>query len=303
MPEYNISRVPNDWFKGAHTHGEEVLKEQEEVYYIKGEPCQPDSNGYGCYTWYEGIPFPRKSAYDQDFLAYVNIIKRITLGLVRVVGSKEIILPAIGFAILPWSKKLNLINKFLLEWHRMAEFTMRPAMWKDEKRWCPVVREWQKFILIFLKDLGIKSNYDDLDLPKALGEDSGTIIENDDSYRYRIQDIFGEIDLQRLNENPSKEVRRVFDIYKQREHGGIDDKFEAIVRSLTLALRIPKIRRSFLFAIDKVDLQKLALDESDKYWAFKKTNYNFCGMNNAQKEFYFNNIHRGVPPPSVLLRS
>lgn len=102
------------------------------------------------------------------------------------------------------------------------------------------------------------------------------ILEFDDAYRFRLQDLLGELNKQNLILNPRKELKRLIDLGIQREHWeGVQGKFKSWKKLINL---IPKkILNKIVLVLLELDMDKVKLDESDMDWAVDKP-YDFGGV-------------------------
>lgn len=96
--------------------------------------------------------------------------------------------------------------------------------------------------------------------------------EFDDAYRFRGQDMLGELKKENLN-NPRKELKRLLDIAIRRE-GYVDlkDKYRRLKLLLDLVPR--KYLKKVGHVLEELNLDLIRLDEDDLEWA-KPKNYNY----------------------------
>ena len=102
----------------------------------------------------------------------------------------------------------------------------------------------------------------------------------DDAYRYRLQDIFGEINLVALRRHPRRELRRVLKLAMEREmdHDAnrwlMQPKYLAVIS--LVSLMPPSWVKWIVNLLLRMDMSKVVLDEDDLSWAQYKQ-YNFRG--------------------------
>ena len=111
--------------------------------------------------------------------------------------------------------------------------------------------------------------------------------EFDNSYRYRGQDIFGEMDIKAFKKNPRKEVCRLLDILYEREWGpekqgdpdmGIWGKWKRIRKLTPIVFLIFRKELQPIFEIiQEADLEEFKLDEGDLYLCAVRPDYKFQG--------------------------
>lgn len=135
------------------------------------------------------------------------------------------------------------------------------------------------FIINFLVKLGAWYS-----TGNKTGKILGTVLEYEEIYRFRGQDIFTAINIEWLIENPRKELKRVSVLYFQREKfidtgrdSDVGRKFKHIFTILSLALLIPKVKKAFIYAVKQAKWEKLRMDKVDIYWALLYPNYDYFG--------------------------
>lgn len=119
----------------------------------------------------------------------------------------------------------------------------------------------------------------------------GMFLECDDSYRYRVQDILGELQKEKFYKNPSKELGRLFyvlhergysDVRKTRResaHDGVAERVAPLVIGLRAALFLfPSWKRVAKRFIVEIDLEKVRLDEGDRYHCMVRPDYKYGGI-------------------------
>jgi len=93
-------------------------------------------------------------------------------------------------------------------------------------------------------------------------------MEFDNSYRYRVQDIFGQMNQGEIRKNPKKEILRLLKIGEKREHEGMKKKWKDLHTLFRIAFTLrpswAKIVGRFLYGID------IKLDEEDMYHCRKR---------------------------------
>lgn len=100
--------------------------------------------------------------------------------------------------------------------------------------------------------------------------------ENDDHYRFLMQDLLSALDKESLKKNPKKELKRLLDLGMSRSHfEGVKKKLGDLKKLLTFVpsrfLRIPTQ------VIQELNMDKIRLDSEDMEWAEDKP-YDFGGV-------------------------
>lgn len=233
--------------------------------YSLGEPLGLAKTKTGSLgTWFQGHPFPRKTFIYNGVIQPNNKAKRITLSL-----------------FLPFASLKNglkaFLNSYIYNYTRLIDSIYADC---DQIPYLhyPYYSEFSKalwdFIYLFLRKLGIKS-----EIAYRFGLQLATMIEYDDAYKVRLQDITNEIDFKK---NLRKEILRVLELYRQRDTFEEDNDAHAGGRIMKIAklgsflLYIPKVKKAFQFAIENINTEWLKLDDWDYYWTLNRGDYN-CG--------------------------
>lgn len=108
------------------------------------------------------------------------------------------------------------------------------------------------------------------------------ILEYDDAYRYTLQDVLPEFNKDAARKDIVKEIKKMLDLALQRDHRGLFIKFSQI-RKMLFLLNLKKdmremVERFFL----EIDLDKIKMDEDDKYHCKYKDNYNWDHVDNFE---------------------
>jgi len=106
-----------------------------------------------------------------------------------------------------------------------------------------------------------------------LGELIANILEYDNAYRLRFQDLFSEATKESLAAQPIREILRLLAINKRRDLPDVHAKLKYAAYFLILVLLWPPFRSQFKKAINQSNFTNLQLDESDDYWLKIRTDY------------------------------
>ena len=253
--EYRVSTSPK-----------EVLKENpiqpEQVYtYTTNKPLEYIPY-VGILTHIDGATYPRKGNPLPLSVHFINIIKQL---IKETLKHKFLILFVNKEKLL---RSFNtLVNKMFSPLLLGEEF--RPK----EEYLCKASFSLMMTIDTFLTSLNMSK-----DVSREFAYNFALLVEYDDAYRYRMQDIISESSLYELKTNPRKEVKRLLSILHKRESpgDGTAGKITNLISPLLLLLLIPRFRNAFIrsapFIID------CKYDDSDRYWAcLKGDNYKFTG--------------------------
>ncbi len=125
-----------------------------------------------------------------------------------------------------------------------------------------------------------------------VGKVIATAIEYEEPYRWRLGDLFGEIQKDNLLKNPRKEITRILQLYITREKMNGDDravsqKFIRAFKFLSYLLLVPKIKTAFLYSVSTTDFEQMKLDQYDTYHALLYPSYDFFGQPEATRRKWF----------------
>lgn len=229
----------------------------------------------GLATWFQGHPFPRKTFIYAGITEPNNKAKRITLSL---------FLP---FASIKSGVKAFL-NSYLFNYNRLVDsiyYDCEQVPYLHYQYYSEFGKALWDFIYLFLRKLGITDS-----VAYKTGLQIVTMIEYDDAYRVRLQDLTNEITKDDLLRNPRKELLRILELYKQRDsfeenneaHHGV--RITKMAKMLSLLLYIPKVRKAFNFAIENINFEWLKLDEWDYYWTLNRADYKCGGKDFEQRK-------------------
>ena len=104
--------------------------------------------------------------------------------------------------------------------------------------------------------------------------------EFDDFYRYPLQEALGEINIQALRKNRTKELLRILEIMRNRSvRIGQKEKWGTIKMAVWLVSKMfRKEMEELEDLICLLDLSKIRLDIHDQYHCLIRSNYNFGGI-------------------------
>ena len=156
----------------------------------------------------------------------------------------------------------------------------------------------KQFVSSFIIALGFAEH-------KALktGKIMATIIEYDNAYHERMQDIANECVKEDLLKNPYKELSRLYQIFISREVGiKLKLNVKGVMRLIRLALFVPRIRRAFKRAVMQTNFDDLRMTEADRYTVLFHNGYNFFGMTYEERQIELSKLHGGKIPVGTPIR-
>jgi hypothetical protein len=248
------------------------------------------TNNLGTLLHYKELPYPQKGFPYPEVVWVMNCSKKVILGKIKFLAkSAPILFP---FLFLPRKHKVkfieNLLDSILFPVDYMFdEFYIEPNLY------CPSAKESAEWAYLFLTNLGINK-----ETAGKMAQVVAMIMEYDNAYRYRVQDVVGETTRELLIENPRREVLKLVNTMVEREPSWINNaKFNAIGKIFSLILLIPSINRAFKSSIPNIELIKQ--DEADKYHCLFRSDYNYQGLPFEKRWEMLRAIHGGEVPIPV----
>lgn len=114
-----------------------------------------------------------------------------------------------------------------------------------------------------------------------------SVLEWDNAWRYRVQDILGDLNKEAFIKNPSKEIHRLLILEVQRERGWVENKgrFLAMGQALRMALIFkPIVKRVIVEFVKELNIDEVKLDEADDYYCFLRPDYDIHGWPFEQRQ-------------------
>lgn len=110
-------------------------------------------------------------------------------------------------------------------------------------------------------------------IPGNIGFVLSYIMEYDSAYRLRVQDLLTSANITCLWCHPITQLWALLAINKRRDYPAVHKKFRTFVILLTVLLWWPPFRKKWRDALNKADFKNLILDEADRYWLDRRTDY------------------------------
>lgn len=194
----------------------------------------------GCETWLKGHQYPIRGCFQYDKLDTVTQIKRVIPTIFRSINRYKIL--GVIYFYFNWKEWLAFIH------HAFRDVFMEPKYYSQP------VRE----VYRVLSDKNIDTIRDII----------CAILEYDTAYRYRFQDIVGNLKTIKFVENPYAEIERLIRLYTQKENGSIvKDKLGTLLPFIKLYLRFnKKILRLLKEIVTDIDLNEIKSNPADRYW-------------------------------------
>lgn len=284
MSGYEILVPPDEIF----LYRTEELKKKKEFNFLfcSAKPEYPEEGGI--HVFISGRKYPTNGYPFEEIVRAVDNLKRVVISGTRLLAAKPIRYFLVILAILPKKILLSLFDNIIDELERMSSRMINWWILRPE-RYCTSGREIYRVGEEMIREK----------LPEKKHKRWISLLNNfcmmwefDNYYRWMGQDIFGEINLEKLLENPTKEIMRMFGILMDRTmQDGLLPKWRAIRFLLFWSLATKGWIREFIKEFfKKIDLEKLKMDKSDIYYSYQKTGYNFGGKNPQERALISENI-------------
>lgn len=248
-------------------------------------PARTEKLSQGIHLWYKDCPYPRRVMNDPNwqpnhFLRVLEALGTVKKYMFALTYLKSIVIPR--------TLSIKKYEVFLQHLYMVFWWNLNHLFIKDNEFSVPV---WEigKFIECFLINLGLNA-----EISKNYTQLVMMILEFDNAYRYRLQDIIGETNKELLK-NPRKEIVRLLAIYNSREFTkGAPDKINKL-KLLRQFLLLPNIKRSFLKTLESIDLEKIKFDDNDRFHVSYWVGYNFEGRTFEERFKSVEKVFKSIP--------
>lgn len=218
----------------------------------------------GMCIYYKNVPYPKKGFPTPEALTAVNGIKKIVLESAKLLKNPIILL---GVVLMNKTKLLKTFNtvydKIAGQYNLKETFLCRSAFYLAT------------FIQNVLTECGVEPS-----VAKSFGFNIAHLLEYDDAYRYRFQDLMCEIQVEAFKKNPRHELKRLYTIFKERTTDNVADyKIKYIVDAVSLLAWF--IRKPLA---NNAEMLKLCgRDQADWYWScLRADHYLYNGMSKEE---------------------
>lgn len=235
-----------------------LLNEKSPVYLI--EKMELVENFGMCIT-YKNVPYVKKGFPTPEALYAINQVKKLILEFLKLCKN-----PFFLIGILFTDK-----NKLLQSFNVVFDKIFGNQAIKEQFM-CRSAFYLAKFVHSATKRLGV-----DESTAKQFSLNIAQIIEYDDAYRYRFQDLMKELDVGKIKISPRKELQRIFEILLTRSSKD-DGSGRTKIVYLVAFLKIYVI--FFKKTIEEIEIIKNCQPDShDTYWmCLRNDGYNYFGL-------------------------
>lgn len=211
----------------------------------------------GILVYNEEALFPEKGFVFPDAMWECNIVKRVLVEYSK--------LSFWNFITKKGRQKL--VDSF----NQIADKVMKFSL-IEERFLSPIAKELQYIITQLL--IGVKIT------PQSAEQCAlyiSHLIQYDNAYRYRLEDMFSETSKEQLLESPIIELDRILLILESRDTEGVSRKFRKIGTIIMGLICIPSYFHLFRDIISKSKFERLQYDEADRYWVTMRNDYKYLG--------------------------
>lgn len=223
----------------------------------------------GIMTYMEGHKEPYQGFPFFEFVEKIDLLKKIVRsGLSGMYHSLKKRNRLWFLTLIPsvWFFKTFVYSSIYTAYRIVERFKIR------RKRYSPSMRELHR---AFSKEQG--ETPWDRELRLMIRDILCMVLEFDNAYRFRFQDIVMEMDKKRLKRRPIKELNRLLDIMSGREkEQTVKDSWKLLKLFVSIYLRIDrKMRKLLVNVLLELDLKEIELTKEDKHYCRPRKDYIF----------------------------
>lgn len=251
----------------------------------------------GIYRAYEGCLFSEKGLPFPEGIASAASAKRHLLWLLRFFAKHPV-----ATATVAVSKTYR--NDVLTMYVDSAEAAFRGWFYNGQfpRFYSDPCKQIYNFVKQLLVGIGISE-----DLAHRTAKVVMTMIEFDNAYRIRIQDLAGVCSQYDFMFDFPGAVKKTVDAFLVREPSDYNHaKLQAIAKIARVVWFFPKYRKALKQAFSAVDWDGLLFTEGDRYYAYWQIDYNSDGKSNDERREINIALHEKAglgPPPMIEFRA
>ena len=235
--------------------------------------------------WKEGVvqhikdaEYPIKGFTSPETMFFVNIAKKDVIELAKILALPIFWPSYLVLLILPHKYKMKVLNKMLASVTRKIHGVIGTFILKP-KHQMPITQEIDWLLFSCLEKLGVETT-----LAEKFAESFSHLIEYDNAYRYRVQDILSESSREKMTKNPSREIRRLMKILSERDPvKDVSYKLKLMGLGVSVLLMFGKFKKAFVEALKECEFSKFQYDDADEYWVAFRKDYLFQGKTQEER--------------------
>jgi hypothetical protein len=258
--KYNVAMPPKEAFQREPSTAQTIIDEGSVSFIMK----KIEITDKGMELHMENAKYPKKGFPFPEAIFGANQAKRLFMEVSKLAFNNKL-----SFLFINKKESLNF-------YCTAAYKSIYPFILKDEFM-MPVARELKKIMTKFLTLTGYNVQF---------AEIVSTMVQYDDAYHYRIEDICSETQAQWLIDNPRKEILRLAQIAHDRDSNHEQGmKFIHVAKLFSILLLLPKYKSAFRQAIFSSipTFSNLQYDEADKYWVANRSDYKYRGLSHTER--------------------
>lgn len=232
----------------------------------------------GILTYMEGYDYPYKGYPYYEFVEKIDLIKKLT----RAMQS--------GFYhALKQNKFKRLLIPLIPSLGRSIFWACTFTFYRLIDRFKMRVDKHCTFVNELYRAFSVVHTYESeqvQQLRKMLRDIECMILEMDNAYRFRAQDLLPELNKEALRKKPIKELERILDIWIEREiNVEVQDSWRLLKMVIKYYLRYdPELLNIFVQVLLELDIEKCKLSVEDKYYCIPRKDYHFGFAQNPTPE-------------------
>jgi len=243
----------------------------------------------GTRVWIKGAEYHQKGMGTPDALFALNVIKRIVTQALKIGLRYEFVLGVVLIVLKPRKWRVATIQALMQSFNEICHKVVSPFIIKP-KYMLPIAREVRSILKCFTCNLGIAEW-----IAESFSAIGSHIIEYDNAYRFRLEDLMSETTKEAFANRPIRELRKLSKIARDRDEGDVSWKFVKMATALSILLLIPSIKKAFREAILASKFELLQYDDVDRYWTAMRTDYKWWGLDIDERSKF--NIGKKIPVP------
>jgi len=251
----------------------------------------------GIYKYYHGCLYPEKGLPFPQAIYACNLSKRFLIETIKLFAHSKKLMIAGLFSLEEIIKSIN----------DAAEKNLAPFYYNGEypRYYAKPCKEIKTFVETFLQALKVSRLQSE-----RFAKNLITLIEQDNAYKYRIQDLAGVTTKEELMGDFIGEMKYIFDVYLSREFPNrpegtevdknMADKFGSILHLADVAWILPRFRKAIRKGLSAVNWENLVMDEGDEYHTALWIDYNYQGKSFEERKAWFISLHDPKKMPLMI---
>lgn len=251
----------------------------------------------GILTYKKGWLYPTRGFVYPEAVYAINLAKAVFMEPIRLIGTWVGKVIGLGIVLQPFRYKIKTIEKLIsmstsIIWGQVENHVL------DESRLTPSAREFQVFLSTFLKNLGFIDELSLNHFPTIIS----AIVEYDNVYRFRLEDLASETTKSLLLTNPQREIQRIIEIYQSREENDVVKReLVMLLKSFKLLLYVPRIKKAFTQTLSQITFENFQYDAIEVYNSLLMAGYKYSGKSFDERVIEWNSIHGKNPPKALTI--